>query len=96
MNFHFYSNAIARASRGVASGIFIAGLLLIGFGAVIIAFPEVFAFLAAVVFFIAGAGCAITALKIFLASRKLDKMDSDESAGYRNNVQIYTEEHYDL
>lgn len=96
MNFNFYSSAISRATRGFAGGIFVVGLLLIGVGVLIIALPEVFAFLAAVVFFIAGGGCAITALKIFLVSRNIDKMDSDESADYRKNVQIHTEEYHDL
>ncbi len=32
MNFRFYTNAISQASRRVASGIFILGLVLIGFG----------------------------------------------------------------
>jgi hypothetical protein len=30
-----------------------------------------------------------------LAQRKLDKINSDDSSGYRENVQIHIEEHYD-
>ena len=96
MNFRFYTNAISQASKNIAGGIFIAGLLLIGFGAVIIAFPEIFALLAGGVFFIAGAGCAVTAIKIFLVQRRIDKMSTDSPVGYRRNVQIHTEEHYDI
>lgn len=96
MNFRFYTNAISQASRKVASGIFVVGLVLIGFGVVILALPEIFAFLAAAVFFLAGLGCAIAAVKIYLAQRNLDKMTQDDSAAYRKNVQIHTEEYYDL
>ncbi len=95
MNFRFYTNAVSQASRTAASVIFTIGLLLTGFGVVILALPEIFAFLAAAVFFIAGLGCGITAVKIYLAQRRLNKMTPDDSAGYRKNVQIHTEEYYD-
>jgi uncharacterized membrane protein len=99
MNFHFYTNAISQASRKVASGIFIVGLVLVGFGVIILALPAIFAFLAAAVFFIAGLGCAITAVKIFLAQRKMNKINNDnigdDSQSYRKNVQIHIEENYD-
>ena len=96
MSFRFYTDAISQASRAVAAWIFIAGLLLIGFGVIIIALPEIFAFLAAMVFFIAGIGCGTTPIKIFLAQRKLGKFETDDSQGYRRNVRIHTEEHFDL
>ncbi len=95
MSFRFYTNAISRASRSFAAGIFIVGLLLIGFGIIIIALPEIFALLAAAVFFIAGTGCAITAVKIFWMMRRINKSSSADSASYRENVQIHIEEHYD-
>ena len=72
------------------------GLLLIGFGVIIIALPEIFALLAAGVFFIVGIGCGVTAIKIFLAQRQLNKINSDDSQSYRENVQIHIEEHYDV
>jgi cobalamin biosynthesis protein CobD/CbiB len=92
MSFRFYTKAISQASKNVAAGIFITGLLLIGFGFLIYVLKEIFAILAAIVFSIAGAGCLITAVKIFLAQRKLDKLASDDSEGYRKNVQIHSEE----
>ena len=95
MSFRFYTNAISQASKSVAAGIFIVGLLLIGFAVIIAALPEIFAYLAAAVFFIAGIGCGITAVKIFWAQRKLDKITSDDSQDYRENVHIHIEEHYD-
>ena len=94
MSFHFYTSAISKASRGVVAGIFIVGLVLIGFGFMIYLLPRFFATLAAIIFFTAGVGCAITATKIFLAQRQIDKINFDDSQGYRRNVQIHTEEHY--
>jgi len=93
--FRFYTNAISQASKRIAAGIFILGLVLIGFGVIIIALPEIFALLAAVVFFIAGAGCATTAIRIFLTQRKIDKAGSEQPGSYRKNVRIHTEEYYD-
>ena len=95
MSFRFYTNAVSQASKKVATGIFITGLLLIGFGFLIYILKEIFAILAAIVFCVAGAGCIITAVKIFLAQRKLDKINTDDSTGYRENVHIHIEEHYD-
>ena len=95
MSFRFYTNMISQASRTVAAGIFILGLLLIGFALLIYALPKFFATLAAIVFFVAGLGCAITAVRVFLAQRKLDKFSSDDSDAYRKNVQIHIEEHYE-
>jgi hypothetical protein len=94
--FRFYTNAVSQASKGIAKGIFTAGLLLVGFGILILALPALFAMLAAAVFFIVGAGCVGTAIKIFLAQRHLDKINHDDSEGYRENVRIHIEEHYDV
>jgi hypothetical protein len=97
MIFRFYSDAIRQASRSLAAAIFIVGLLLIGFGVLIMVFSEIFAVLAALVFFVAGVGCGITAIRIFLAQRELGKLDSADSQPYRRNVRIHSEEdHYDF
>lgn len=92
MSFRFYTDAVSRASRAFAAGTFITGLLLMGFGTIILALPEIFAFLAAAVFFIAGLGCTITAVKIFLAMRKMKNTDSDDSQNYRVNVRVHTDD----
>jgi hypothetical protein len=70
-------------------------MVLIGFGFMIYLLPKFFATLAAIVFFVAGIGCAVTAVKIFLAQKRLDKINSDGSQDYRENVQIHIEEHFD-
>ena len=95
MVFRYYTNAISQASRRFAAGIFIVGLLLAGFGVIIIALPKLFALLAAMIFFIAGLGCTITALKIFLTSKRIDKLNNN-SDDYRKNVRVHTEEYYDI
>ncbi len=93
--FSFYTNAISQASKGIAKGILTTGIALVGFGILILALPAFFAMLAALVFFIVGAGCVGTAVKIFLAQRHINKISSDDSAGYRENVRIHIEDHYE-
>ena len=93
MSFRFYTNVISQASRNFAAGLFITGLLLIGFGFLVYILRDLFAVLASIVFFVAGLGCGITAVKIFWAQHKLDKMSSDDPQGYRENVQIHIEHH---
>ena len=95
MPFRFYTNMLSQASRSVASGIMVVGLLLVGFGVIIIALPELFAYLAATVFFVAGLGCAVTAVKIFWAQRRFDRFHADDLDVYRKNVRIHTGEHYE-
>jgi len=90
MSFRFYTNAVSRASRAFAAGTFVIGLLLIGFGVIIVALPEVFAYLFGGVFVFAGIGCGITAVKILLALRKLNNIDSDDSQEHRENVRIHS------
>jgi hypothetical protein len=93
MSFRFYTNAISQASRNFAAGLFITGLLLIGFGFLVYILRDLFAILASIVFFVVGLACGTTAVKIFLAQRKLDKMDSDDGTmDYRRNVRVHSEE----
>ena len=89
MVFRYYTNAISNASKSIAWGIFVFALMLVGFGVLIMAFPQVFAMIAAVVFFIAATGCIGTALKIYLAQRHINKMTRDDSDEYRENVRIH-------
>lgn len=96
VTFRFYTNAVSQASKKVAAGMFVLGLLLIGFGLLVYVLREIFAILAGIIFFAAGIGCGITAVKIFLAQRHLNKMSDEDSGSYRENVQIHIEEHCDL
>jgi hypothetical protein len=96
MVFRYYTNAVSQASRAVASGILIVGMVLIGFGFMIYLLPEFFATLASIAFWIMGFGCAITAIKIFWASRKIDSANPEPPEAYRENVRIHIEEHHDF
>ncbi|MBN1974594.1 MAG: hypothetical protein JW787_13220 [Sedimentisphaerales bacterium] len=93
MVFRFYSNTLSQASRAFAAGIFITGMVLIGFGFLIYLLPKLFALLAAIVFWTIGIGCGVVAVKIFLSSR--DHVNADSSEGYRENVHIRIEEHHE-
>ena len=93
MSFQFYSNVISQASRRIAGGIFATGLMLIGFGLLIYLMPKFFATLAAIVFFVAGIGTCVTAVKIFAAQHRIDKNINKESNEYRENVRIRIEDH---
>lgn len=87
---------ISQASRNFAAGLFITGLLLIGFGFLVYILRDLFAILFSIIFFVAGLACGTTAVRIFLAQRKLDKMDSDDGTmDYRRNVRIHSEKFYE-
>ena len=96
MPFRYYTNMLSHASRTVAASVLVVGLLLIGFGMLIMALPELFAFLAAAVFFLAGVGCAVVAIKIFWAQRRLEKRMSKDSDAYRENVVIHRDDFRDF
>jgi hypothetical protein len=96
MSFRFYTNMISQASRNFAAGLFVTGMLLIGFGFLIYVLRELFAILFAIMFCAAGIGCGITAVKIFWAQSKLDRMNKDGGVvDYRRNVRIHSEEYSD-
>ncbi len=95
MVLRYYTNAVSSATKGLARTIFIVGLLLIGFAAMILAMPAIFAALVAAIFVIAGVGCIGTAVKIFWKYRKLARDSRSNPDAYRENVQIHIEEHYD-
>ena len=94
MGFRFYSNMLSQASRRLAAGIFIFGMLLTGFGFLIYLLPKLFATLAALFFFFLGAGCIVMGIKLLWAQHKLDKLNRDDGSDYRKNVRIRVEEHY--
>lgn len=89
MVFRFYNNTISQASKAMAKGVFVVGLLLIGFGALILAIPELFILVAAGVFFFIGFGCIATAFKIYWAQRTLNqKMGGGAQEPFRENVRV--------
>jgi VIT1/CCC1 family predicted Fe2+/Mn2+ transporter len=94
MPFQFYSNLISQASKRIAGGIFATGLALLAFGVLIFLLPVLFAAIAAIIFCVIGLGACLTAFKIYIAQRTIDKqinrMD-DESDDQRRNVRIKIE-----
>ena len=96
MLFRHYTNTVSQATKAFARGILLAGLVLIGLGALILALPEVFAALVAALLIVAGLGCVVTAGRIFFQNRRMQKQDPDGRDAYRKNVQIHIEEHHDM
>ncbi len=96
MFFRVTNNFMSQASRSVATSILVVGLLLLGFGTLIMALPDVFAFLAAMVFFIIGLGCSVTAVKILWTLYRLDKSNGVSDPPIRHNVRIHTRESDDF
>ena len=92
--FRFYSNTISQASKTVAAGSMIVGMMLIGFGFMIFLLPKFFATLAAMVFFVTGTGAAITGLKMFWRQSRIDKMNNQQTDGYRENVRIHNDDEF--
>jgi VIT1/CCC1 family predicted Fe2+/Mn2+ transporter len=85
---------ISQASKRLAGGIFATGLALIAFGVMIILLPVLFAAIAALIFCVMGIGACVTALKIYIAQRAINKeirREEDQSDDYRRNVRIKIE-----
>jgi len=94
--FNFHSGFFSQATKNVAKGSFIAGLFLIGFGMLVFVLRDLFAFIAAAIFFMAGFSAIGYSIKLFWASRRM-KDPGNSHNGYRDNVRIhYQEEHFDM
>ncbi len=87
MFFKFRSSEISKATNSIAAGIFVVGMMLIGFGILIFALPKLFAWLAAGVFFMAGISVIGYAIRLFVTIKKMQNMGED---GYRQNVEIHS------
>ena len=83
--FRFYSNQLSQATRKISGIVFIVGLLLIGFGLLIMALRDLFVLLAASLFFLAGICTIGYAVRIFFAAGKMSRHDD----AFRDNVKIH-------
>ena len=92
MFFNFYSNSFNQISKGYAKGLFVVGLLLIGFGTLVWILKEVLAVIAAAIFIIVGCVCCFNAIRIFISTLKTNK-DND---GRSDNVKIRIEQDLDI
>ena len=99
MVFRFHTRQLSQATRGLAATVFIVGMLLIGFAMLIFALPELFAYLAAGVFFFVGLSILFYAVRLFLAASAMDRAANrapepdmpagDEPVVYRKNVTVH-------
>lgn len=85
--FFVHGNPASDVAKGLAKGSLFVGLLLIGFGLLVFILRDLFAFLAAAVFFVAGFSAIGYAIRLFVLQHKMKKSDTE----YRKNVEI----HYD-
>lgn len=88
MFFNFYSGSLNQISKSYAKGLFVLGLVLIGFGILVWIFKEVLALIAAAIFMFVGAVCCFNAIKIFIKAMKSYK---DDNGGRSDNIKIHTE-----
>lgn len=91
MVFRFYSQALSQTSKAMAVGIFMLGLMLVGLGVLIAAFPKVFAYLVAGLFVVAGLGCAGAVIRILLAFRRIAKTVAGQDDMRSDNVRVRSE-----
>jgi hypothetical protein len=84
----FQGNPFREATRGLAKGSLITGLMLIGFGMLVFILRDLFAFLAAALFFVAGFSAMGYAIRLFILQHKMKNPDD----AYRKNVQIHYED----
>ena len=88
----FFSEQASQATKGLAKGSLILGLLLIGFGMLVFILRDIFALLAAAVFFIGGFSAIGYAIRLFIAAYRMGKSTSGPDGAYRENVNIRVEE----
>ena len=86
----FQGNPVREATKGMAKGALVTGLLLIGFGMLVFILRDLFAFLAAALFFMAGFSAIGYAIRLFILQHKMK--DPNNQDAYRRNVQIHYED----
>jgi hypothetical protein len=85
----FFSRPVEQqVGRTLVTGSLFGGLFLIGFGMLVFILRDVFAFLAAAVFFIAGFSAIGYAIRTWIVLYKMKRLDN---AG-RRNVTIHTDD----
>ena len=92
----FMSDGVSQATKGIAKGSFFLGLVLIGFGMLVFILRDLFALLAAAIFFISGFSAICYGAKLFWTVRKFNRGQNSGKNAYRKNVQIHNEDDYDM
>jgi hypothetical protein len=90
MFFKFDVNTFSQATKGIAKGSFVMGLMLIGFGMLVFILKDIFAFLAAGLFFLAGFSAIGYSIKVFWAGYKMKRGMGNSPEAYRENVNIHS------
>lgn len=91
-----FSNHVSQMTKGLAKGSLLLGLLLIGFGMLVFILRDLFALLAAAIFFIGGFSSIGYAIKLFIAAHRVRRGSKDPDGAYRENVNIRVEEFGDM
>ena len=84
----FQDNQFRQATQGLAKGSLIIGLILIGFGMLVFVLRDLFAFIAAAIFFMAGFSAIGYAIRLFILQWKMRK---DKSV-HREGVEVHFED----
>lgn len=87
MFFKYYNNSLNQVSKGFGKGLFVVGLLLVGFGVLVYIFKEVLAIIAATIFTIVGVVCCFNGIKIYLRGQIFKNSSGPEEK--RENVRIH-------
>ena len=91
----FFQDQFSQATKGLAKGSFFSGLFLIGFGMLVFVLRDLFAFLAAGMFFLAGFSAIGYAIRLFFRLGAMNRGQRHQNGAYRENVQIHDENHFD-
>lgn len=89
--FFFETEPFGQVGRSLATGSLVVGLLLIGFGLLVFILRDLFAILAASIFFVAGFSAIGYAVRIYWMTRQIDK----DRKAYRENVEIHIPDLWD-
>jgi hypothetical protein len=84
----FDGNPFRQATQGLAKGSLITGLFLVGFGMLVFVLRDLFAFIAAAIFFMAGFSAMGYAIRLFILQWKMRK----DKAVYREGVEVHFED----
>ncbi len=84
----FRGDPVRQATQGLAKVALFLGLMLIGFGLLLIILKEVFIFIAAAIFFLAGFSAIGYALRMFILQHKMKKSNT----AYREGVEVHFED----
>ena len=83
----FQGDPVRQATQGLSKGALVLGLFLIGFGMLVFVLRDLFAFIAAAIFFITGFSAIGYAVRMFILQHKMK-----DSSAYRENVEIHIED----